>query len=241
MTIIPPAAPYPTYEEICTFCNEVAGRDNSFYDMGIATDRAGYILLESEHFVVVPCLGALTEWYVLVVPRRHVLSAGYLDAAERAELRILLDDVRDRLAGVAVQDVVVFEHGSFSFRDKGGACHDHAHIHLVATADPVSEFVTLVSEHIDLRSSENWIEDAARLVNDDQRSYLALESDAGSMIATARNAPSAFFRKALTQWLSIDPGEHDWLVFPQAQRLRRMIEVGLPARSQAAAEGTGDR
>ena len=235
----PTEAACPTYEEICTFCNEVAGRDNLFYDLGVAADRAGYVLLETENFLVVPCLGALTDWYVLVVPRRHVLSAGWLDPAERAELRVLLGDVTGRLAGVSGQDVVLFEHGSFSFRDKGGACHDHAHIHVVATADPVSDFVALVSTHVDLHPCDNWIEAAARLVNENQRSYLALQSEAGAMIATAGKAPSAFFRKALAQWLAVDPGEHDWLVYPQVERLRRMIAAGLPDPRQTA--GREDR
>ena len=109
----------------------------------------------------------------------------------------------------------------------------------MATADPVSDFVALVSTHVDLHPCDNWIEAAARLVNENQRSYLALQSEAGAMIAMAGKAPSAFFRKALAQWLAVDPGEHDWLVYPQVERLRRMIAAGLPDPRQTA--GREDR
>ena len=70
-------------------------------------------------------------------------------------------------------------------------------------------------------------------------SFSPLRSEAGAMIAMAGKAPSAFFRKALAQWLAVDPGEHDWLVYPQVERLRRMIAAGLPDPRQTA--GREDR
>src|SRR5699024_5825012 len=82
---LPPARPPcsepedPVHEtilgEICTFCCEVEGGDDSnlFYDLGLAHTRADYVLLESEHFVVMPCIGALTDWYLIIVSKRHTL------------------------------------------------------------------------------------------------------------------------------------------------------------------------
>ncbi|MEU6997289.1 HIT domain protein [Nonomuraea sp. NPDC046570] len=217
----------PTYEEICTFCNEISGAANSFYDLGVATSPDDYLLHQSANFVVVPCVGALTDWYVLIVPRRHVLSTGWLGEEERAELRTLCDDVAKRIAERTGHEIVLFEHGSFSFRDKGGSCHDHAHVHLVATEKPVREFIEDVSAAVRLAPCDDWIESAAEIVGKSGRSYLAIQSSAGSMIAPAHNAPSAFFRKALVSWLKADEGEHDWLVYPQTERLRGMIEAGL--------------
>lgn len=215
-----------THEDICTFCDEVSGAPNSFHELGVASGDE-YLLHQSENFVVVPCLGALTDWYVLIVPRRHVLSAGWLSAEDRAELRVLKDGVVERVAHRTGEEAVVFEHGSYSFRDKGGACHDHSHVHVVATAKPVADFVRSVCDSVDLQPCADWIEAAAELVGGSHRSYLALESSAGSMIAPANRAPSAFFRKALVVWLGGELGEHDWLVFPHKARLRTMIEVGL--------------
>jgi len=124
-------------------------------------------------------------------------------------------------------NVVVFEHGSYSFRDKGGACHDHAHIHVVATARPTQDFVRYVGDLIRFEPSVNWIEAAAEVVNGSACAYLALEHEGGSMIGRASGAPSGFFRKALMNWLEGNPDEHDWLVFPQADRIYRMLEAGL--------------
>lgn len=216
-----------TYEDICTFCDEVSGADSLFYSLGLAADRNGYVLAESEHFVVVPCVGALTDWYVLIVPRRHVLSSGWLTDAERTELRTVRADVVAKVSKASGRQVILFEHGSFSFRDKGGACHDHAHIHVVATDRRVSDFVELVSAHVNLTPCDDWLEEARNFVQSSHRSYLALWSPSGSMIAPAIKAPSQFFRRSLVQWLDEEEGSWDWLVFPQSARLRVMLRERL--------------
>lgn len=217
----------PTYEDICTFCQEATGEVDRLREFGIDQNPAAFILHETSRFVVVPCIGALTDWYVLVVPRRHVLSAGWLSADERRELRILLDDVAGRLAQRSGFGTVIFEHGSYSFRDKGGACHDHAHIHVVATARSVNEYVEHVSSSIELERCADWLDAAAKMVDYESRSYLAIEASCDSWIAPAGHAPSGFFRKSLMEWLGEDPAQHDWLVFPQVQRLRNLVASGL--------------
>jgi diadenosine tetraphosphate (Ap4A) HIT family hydrolase len=217
----------PTYEDICTFCNEVSGVESPFYDLGVAKEPADYVLHRSENFVVIPCIGALTDWYVLIVPRRHTLSSGWLPEDERTELRAVSRHVMERLAERTGQEVVLFEHGSFNFRDKGGSCHDHSHVHVVATERPVQDFIATVSDSVELEPCKDWIDAAAAMVRESSRSYLALQSAEGSMIAKSNNAPSAFFRKALVHWLGGEPGEHDWLVYPHTDRLRSMIKSGL--------------
>lgn len=139
----------------------------------------------------------------------------------------MLADVAGRVRARSGLDVVTFEHGSYSFRDKGGACHDHAHIHVVATDRPVADFVAHVSAIVDLRRCDDWVEAAADMVAGESRSYLALAGAGGAWIAPATGAPSGFFRKALMTWLGGDPAEHDWLVFPQVERLRAMVSAGL--------------
>lgn len=213
----------PTYEDICTFCREAKGEKNVFMDLGITEKPSEHILLESDHFAVVPCVGALTDWYVLIVPHRHVLSTGWMTPQERAELKTMQQRATDWLAERSQHEVVTFEHGSFNFRDKGGACHDHAHIHVVATPRPVSAFVDYVSDIVKLRKCSDWIDEAADTVAGSLRSYLALSSREEDWIARSDNAPSGFFRKALARWLGEDAAQHDWIVFPQAERLRMMV------------------
>ncbi len=221
-----------TLEDICTFCCEVSGgtESNLFYDLGIADEGTrAYILDETEHFVVFPCIGALVPDYVLVVSKRHVLSAGWFDSAEQAELRQLLTRWAGRLHRKG-DNVVLFEHGSYDFRDKGGACYDHAHIHLIATAAQPEAFVKLVAEDVVLQPCNDWIDTAASSVRGEERSYLAVSTAAQSYIGNSRQARSQFFRRHLAEWLGAESGSWDWLVYPEVERVRGMIErYGLPA------------
>ncbi|MFI6369084.1 HIT family protein [Nocardia sp. NPDC050630] len=195
-----------------------------FYDLGIADEGSrAYILDETEHFVVFPCIGALVPDYVLVLSKRHVLSAGWFNAAEQAELRQLLTRWAGRLHRSG-DNVVLFEHGSYDFRDKGGACYDHAHIHLIATAAQPEAFVKSVAEDVMLQSYDDWIDAATGGVRRDERSYLTMSTAAQSYIGNSRQARSQFFRRHLAEWLGAEAGSWDWLVYPEVERVRAVIE-----------------
>jgi diadenosine tetraphosphate (Ap4A) HIT family hydrolase len=219
------AEPDGIYEDICSFCAEVVGtaEPNLFYDLGLATSRQQYVLRESEHFIVVPCIGALTDWYVLIVSRRHALSVGWLDDEESADLRSLITETQAWLGDVSGQNVLIFEHGSLDFRDKGGACYDHAHIHLVAAENGLAEFLPHIPPPVSLRPCPDWVDAARDTVHAGRSSYLALQADDTHMIAPATGAPSQFFRRCLATWLGAELGEWDWLVYPQNQRVLAMM------------------
>lgn len=213
-----------THQDICTFCDELAGRSSAFIDQGLAVRRDDYVLWESEDFAVVPCLGALSDWYVLVVPKQHVLSCAFLDEPCRDRLRSFVGEATRRLRAVSGTNVVQFEHGSLNFRNRGGSCQDHAHLHLVATGRPAAEFVRRVEGLVALEPTADWLGAAADTVRRRATAYLALTAGGQSYLADATGAPSQFFRRTLCDWLGAPPGAWDWLVFPQLERSRLMLD-----------------
>jgi diadenosine tetraphosphate (Ap4A) HIT family hydrolase len=217
------------YEDICTFCREATGEapQNLFYDHGLAKTRSDYVLFESDHHVVFPCIGALTDWYVLIVSRRHALSVGWLEPAEQADLRQVIDHLRTRLGKITGQSVMVFEHGSFNFRDKGGACYDHAHVHVVATTRPSATFVDAIPAPVTMTPCTDWINAATTLIQGERRSYVALDDGHRHLVGEATGAPSQFFRRCLAAWLGAEDGEWDWLTFPQLERVTAMLATSL--------------
>lgn len=223
-------------QEICSFCAEVgtAQGANLYYEMGICERGSReYILDETSSFVVMPCVGALVDTYVLVVSKRHVLSTGWLLDAERDELRELLNRWSARISEAGSLPVI-FEHGSYSFRDKGGACYDHCHVHVVGADRTPSSFIAQVGEDVELMPSPAWLESAKQAIQKGERSYLAVSSSGGDFIGNSSAARSQFFRRHLAQWLGAEDGSWDWLVYPETTRVRAMIER-LGARS-----GRGD-
>lgn len=215
------------FADICTFCSEIAGEASPLLDLGIAQSRADYILWESDYFVAVPCLGPLTDWYVLLVAKRHTLSSGWMGDIERIDLHNAIETVSRLLQRRAKAEVTVFEHGSFDFRNKGGACQDHAHIHLVATNRDIEELLAIVRRDVNLTPVEDWLTAAAVAVQTERASYLAISTVSQSYIAGATGAPSQFFRRSLCEWLGVEQGGWDWLAYPNETRLRRMIEERL--------------
>jgi len=214
--------------EICSFCAEIDGRakHNFFAAFGISASPRDYILASTQNFVVMPCAGALTDWYVLIVPRSHVLSTGFLDADERQELRGVRKAVTDWLVRVSGScEVIFFEHGSYSFRDKGGACYDHAHVHAVATRRSAESFIEYVANTVTLRPVADWIDAAAYWVSENRRSYLSVSSSSDNWIGNSEGAPGQFFRRALHEWLDGAAGEWDFALFPQEDRAREMIRA----------------
>ncbi|WP_063041756.1 hypothetical protein [Nocardia pseudovaccinii] len=208
--------------DICTFCCEVSGgtSSNLFYDLGISQEGSrDYILDETAHFVVFPCIGALVPEYVLIVSKRHTLSAGWFNGEERTDLQQLTERWTGRLGG----NVVLFEHGSYDFRDKGGACYDHAHIHLISTDAQPESFVRSVAEDVALHSCDDWLGAAVDSVQREERSYLAMSIDGCDYIGNSRQARSQFFRQHLAAWLGAEPGGWDWLVYPEIGRVQGMI------------------
>ncbi|MBE2997211.1 HIT domain-containing protein [Nocardiopsis sp. HNM0947] len=214
-----------TFDDICTFCHELNGQasSNLFFDLGLARSRSDYILHESNHFVVMPCIGALTDWYLLIVSKRHTLSVGWLDEAERADLRSLINEVTELVRRRTGLRSLVFEHGSLDFRNKGGACYDHTHVHVVATDRDHQAFLDQIPPPVAMHECPDWVASAHQLVQEHQRSYLALGTPRQDWIGQATGAPSQFFRRCLTTWIGTEKSAWDWLVFPQAERVQRMI------------------
>ena len=218
--------PSSNFEDICSFCDEIhLRRDrNLFWDLLGEEIGGDYLLLETDSIVVIPCLGALADFYALVVPRNHVLSFAYLPAAVDDELATVMRALREWFLEEAESPPVLFEHGSFSFRDKGGACFDHAHIHAVAARSTPTDFLRRVEKVVPMSPVEQWLPAAREWVRKRHRSYWAMSTEeAGDYLGEPRDVPSQFFRRSLAEWLHMDE-QWDAVMYPQVDRVAHMIE-----------------
>src|SRR5699024_11553761 len=134
-----------------------------------ALSGAEYSSLESEHSAVAPCIGALADWYLLIVSKRHTHSVGWLDEAEHADLRELTPQVTGLIRERSGLESLIFEHGSLDFRDKCGACYDHTHIHVVATARDHPRFLDHIPAPVPTRPCADWTSASRRLADAAQR------------------------------------------------------------------------
>lgn len=120
------------------------------------TDVPEHIVYETNKFYVVPGTGAFFEGYLMIVPKKHVMSFALLSQEEIIEFYSLLDDMRSILEGIYKKKVFAFECGSGR---TGAGKHEtsivHAHFHLAPTDMPVLQKVQESGLHPALINKED--------------------------------------------------------------------------------------
>lgn len=169
--------------------------------------REEHIIYESENFFVVPGLGAFYEGYVMLCPKRHIMSFAELTDEEYEEFLQVLDDVRYILKQVYEQEVFTFECGSGR---NGGGKHAtsivHAHIHFAPTDMPVLKCVQESGIHPGLICPND-------LFNYGEYPYmLYIDQEDNWYIASDPDTyyPRQHPRQVLADYMNLAKGEYNW-------------------------------
>jgi diadenosine tetraphosphate (Ap4A) HIT family hydrolase len=213
------------YRDICGFCAEAARMTdyNLLAELIPDADVNDFILHETPQFVVIPGVGAVCDGYVLVVPKEHVLSMGHLDSSHDAEFADLLDRLSLYLYEQFGNAITAFEHGAESFRNRGGSCTDHAHMHVMPLGGQI-DLLGPLGKDFELRHATEFVPALRRQVSERKRPYLWLRTSTGKMwMCDAPHALSQYIRRILVDQLG-RPGEWDWAVFPGVDYLRSTME-----------------
>ena len=202
----------------CTFCTKF-GRDADMIE-SLISDR---ILFESPNFVVVPTLGALTEGWLLIVPRTHYICFGAVNETLFAEFYRLKSEVQ-RCLEDCYGSLAMFEHGPAHSKEPLGCSVDHAHVHIVPTEyDLLDEVKNVFSQDLQWHPVEGIIE--LTTVHKNGLPYVYLEQPLGiGRFGTHPKFDSQIFRKAIAR--SIDrPERFDWRRFPELGTVASTVET----------------
>ena len=181
-------------------------------------EKPEHILYESSKFLVLPGLGAFFDGYVMIVPKKHVMSFAELNSKEYEEFLRVLNDMRFILESVYNKKIFVFECGSGR---NGGGKHAtsivHAHIHLAPTDMPVLKEVQKSGIYPALINPRN-------LLNYGEYPYM-LYIDQGDNWYIASD-PDTYFprqhpRQILADYMGLSKGEYNWRTNP----LRKKMDV----------------
>ena len=181
-------------------------------------------LYETENFAVIPSLGAIVEGWLLVIPKEHCISFGYLQSPQLFdELNQLINKV-----GNVVQklygEYVIFENGAFCSNKLVGCGVDFAHIHIVPTKFNLIE--TIENEFgisYDWKQIDN-ISESAKYVEDNKPYLYYNNQQRESFITTNDNIPSQLFRKAVAFNAGLSD-EYDWKEYPFTENIHKTIET----------------
>lgn len=122
------------------------------------SDYPEHILFETENFFVVPGTGAFYEGYVMIVPKRHVMSFANLSKSELDEFFMVYSNLSSILSSIYNKPIFGFECGSGK---TGAGKHKtsivHAHFHMACTNMPVLKEVQASGLTPQLISKENLL------------------------------------------------------------------------------------
>lgn len=176
----------------------------------------------SGSFAVVPSLGSLVAGWVLIVPRRPMVSLREVTNAERLELINLHESLLHQLAPDG-QNIYAFEHGSGHHGSVMGCGVDQAHLHLVP----------LPFDLVQLAASQPSPEVAWRLVDDipltnlpDTGEYIAVwrVGIGTGAIGTVRHPVSQWMRRLIARELGVEEN-WDYRTNPQTENIRKTVEA----------------
>lgn len=181
-----------------------------------------HILYESQNFMVIPGLGAFFPGYIMILPKRHVMSFAELTPKEFEEFYQVLNDMRFILESVYKEKIFVFECGSGK---NGGGKHStsivHAHVHLAPTDMPVLEEVQKSGLHPAKIKSQELITEYGKypyMLYIDQQDRWYITSD--PMTYFPRQHP----RQVLADYMGLAKGEYNWRTHPHRERLDTIAE-----------------
>lgn len=181
------------------------------------------VLYETDHFAVVPTVGALVEGWLLIVTKQPYLCMG----AVGEELLYELSSLKDHVSSVLRQcygEVAVFEHGPSKPRQGVGCGVDHAHLHVLPVAYSLIERVPAITDTVlDWQIVENVR--TVRKFSDADIPYLYVEQSIGkARIAAAWDPPSQLFRRVVADAIGL-PKEFDWRNNPMESNVVSTVET----------------
>lgn len=183
--------------------------------------RPEHILYESKNFFVIPGLGAFFDGYVMIVPKRHVMSFAELDEEEFEEFLQVLNDMKFILKSVYQKEIFVFECGSGK---NGGGKHTtsivHAHMHLAPTDMPVLSYVQKSGIHPGLIDSSElqYYGTYPYMLYIDQQDNWYIASDPDTYY------PRQHPRQVLADYMNMPKGSYNWRKFKHEKEMDVIAE-----------------
>lgn len=179
------------------------------------TEKPEHILYETNNFFVVPGTGAFFPGYLMIVPKRHIMSFAWLTPDELKEFFQILDDLRSILEAIYGSRVLAFEAGS---KNDGAGKHltsiVHAHFHLAPVEMPLLKEVRKSGINPALIKKRD-------IIKYGQYHYLLyVDHDDNWFIANDPHCyfPRQHFRQVLANYMGCYE-EYNWRVHPYRERM----------------------
>ena len=182
----------------CLFC--------SIQEMSNPSNPEDEIIDESENFYAKAALGHFVFGYTLIISKDHLLSFANLPEHLFPELEAFRDNVLAKLRNICQHPINIMEHGAISRCQRGGACIDHAHLHLMPLAADLYPILIKKFSFSELASIREL-----RCFKEAQIPYLYYQREGfrGHGVQLSQDVPSQLLRRIACQAMG-QPELWDW-------------------------------
>lgn len=218
----------PLFELSCGFCAELhsVGQENNLLQKTIfpSCGLSSRVVYQTDHFVVIPTLGALVEGYLLIVSKAHYESIRQIPKEFISEFDEVVHKVKSVIRSTYGKNSVCFEHGAASCSNKFGGCIDHAHLHVVPCEETLSETIREFGMELMPIPSLAALSD----IVDRSQPYLYWEDPEESKYVIQDSfVPSQFFRKIIAHHYSVIE-QWDWRQYLNLENLLKTYRALYP-------------
>jgi diadenosine tetraphosphate (Ap4A) HIT family hydrolase len=215
------AAPSPERHDLrCPFCASTLHGSTSRFDTVLASSPDARLL---------PALGMLVPGYLLITSREHLLSMAVLGADRLGEVLAWTTALTSALAPT-FGDYLIFEHGSCA-AGSGGACVDHAHMHLVPLAQELAPHLIASVRWQELTEYKDLSE-----LRDGAYAYLGFGGR--HMVLPEPRLGSQWIRRQIGELIHTDTW--DWAVEPGWRQLQQTFTCLPDLRALSASASVRD-
>lgn len=203
----------------CSFCEQyILKTKRSFWSKyGKKYGQFTDIILDTDQFLAMTGLGALTEGYLLIIPKRHYRSIGAIPEEKFAELSEFCEKIR-KIIEHLYGPVVLFEHGMSKCHFAGG-CIDHAHIHFIPCT---KDFRSTLQNDFKEKKIENYDELSEFTTSHTPYFFYENARREKYVYNVHKDVPSQYFRRLWAESIG-RPNEWDWGVFIGEENIARTI------------------
>ncbi|TAJ13096.1 hypothetical protein DMA11_10550 [Marinilabiliaceae bacterium JC017] len=200
----------------CTVCSEILGRAEGFpSDYARLIEQERNIIAQTNNFCVLPSIGPLNEFHLIIVPKNHYTAIAQLDNVQFEELINIKQELNDFNKTVLKENTVYFEHGSCIKSHFDSSCIDHAHLHALGLSQKLIEHIKKLINLTPIEFQE--------IKNLSNKSYLFYEDlESNCFYNNDESMPSQFIRRIYCQLISNEM-EWNWRYHPNIKRIEKIL------------------
>lgn len=200
-------------KKVCEFCDEIKKRNIGIFYKIYGEIIKSRIIYKDENFVVIPTLGQMFKYSLLILPICHIETLSELKDSQMDALKHLYEKIKEILSKFG--NVIAFEHGS-KISACGGCGIYHAHLHMIAVPEKI-EMKNFIKHEFTYKKN---IKESLKALNETCHYLLAIDHDGSCVTLNIENLaeyyPSQYFRRRLHDYFKIKSA-WDWRKYDQPE------------------------